>query len=209
MTPRLLLSCLWLALVPAWSAAAAEPAPPTPPPAEAGEELRPGDRLRFQIMEDAEAPVELVVGKDGQVDLPYLGAVAGAGKTIRLFAAEAKAALEQDYYVTATVRISLIDRPEKSSNRGRIFISGQVRRVGMVEIDKSEKNTAGKVILANGGLGDFADSRRIRIFRTNAAGAVETKVVDLREVLEKGRIDLDVPIYDGDLLVVDSKLVNW
>lgn len=205
MRPRRLLSCLLISLYSliVGSAAAA------PERTEVGDQLRPGDRLRFQIIEDFDAPVEIVVGKDGQIDLPYLGAVAGAGKTVANFTNEVKTALEHDYYVTATVRIFLIDRPEKSSDRGRIFISGQVRRVGMVEIDKSEKNTAGKVILANGGLGDFADSRRIRIFRTNIKGAVETKIVDLREVLEKGRIDLDVPIYDGDLLVVDSKLVNW
>jgi hypothetical protein len=67
----------------------------------------------------------------------------------------------------------------------------------------------GKVILTNGGLSDFADARKIKIYRTTAAGQVQSLVVDLHEVLEKGRIDLDVPIYDGDLVVVGSKLVNW
>lgn len=205
MRPRRFLSCVLISLFSLLVSSAVA----APEPTAVGNLLRPGDRLRFQIIEDSDAPVEIVVGKDGRIDLPYLGAVAGAGKTIASFTNEVKTALEHDFYVTATVRIFLIDRPEKSSDRGRIFVSGQVRRVGMVEIDKSEKNTAGKVILANGGLGDFADSRRIRIFRTNSTGAVETKIVDLREVLEKGRIDLDVPIYDGDLLVVDSKLVNW
>jgi protein involved in polysaccharide export with SLBB domain len=215
MAPRILASALFLACCYAGAAAPAQPGKegPAAPQAASAENpsdlLRPGDRLRFLIVEDGDPPVELVISKDGIVDMPYLGPTPSVGLTLPAFSNRLKQELERDYYVTATVRLSLLDRPDKSSNRGRIFITGQVRRVGMAEIDKSEKNTAGKVILANGGLGDFADARRIKIFRTNPAGAVETKIVDLREVLENGRIDLDVPIYDGDLVVVGSKMVNW
>ena len=97
----------------------------------------------------------------------------------------------------------------QSKNKINIFISGQVHHIGTVEIDKNEANTAGKVILANGGLSDFADTRKIKIFRTTASGEVKTQIVDLREVLEKGRLELDVPVFDGDLVVVGSKLINW
>lgn len=173
------------------------------------DQLRPGDRIRFQIIEDGDEPVDLVIGKDGAVDIPYIGVVTSTGQTVEALADQLKIRLEDRYYVRATVRISLVDRPERSSDRGRVFVTGEVRRVGMVEIDKSETNTAGRVILANGGLSEFADARRVKIFRKNTKGVVETKVLDLREVLEKGRIDLDVPIYDGDLVVVDSKLVSW
>jgi polysaccharide export outer membrane protein len=171
--------------------------------------LRPGDHLNFQILEDEGPPVELIVNTDGLVEVPYLGDIPAAGLTAEALSALVKVQLEKNFYNCATVRISLRDRPDKSSNRGRIFISGQVHRVGMVEIDKSEPNTVGKVILTNGGLSDFADARKIKIYRTTAAGQVQSLVVDLHEVLEKGRIDLDVPIYDGDLVVVGSKLVNW
>ena len=179
------------------------------PVAFANDLLRPGDRLRFQIVEDSDPPVEMVVSKDGVVDVPYLGSMNVNGMGMTEFGLKLKTGLEQDFYVQATVRLSLMERPERSTNRGRIYISGQVRRIGMVEIDKSENNTAGKIILANGGLSDFADAKKIKIFHTNTAGVVETKIVDLKEVLERGRIDLDVPVYDGDLLVVDSKIVNW
>lgn len=179
------------------------------PVAVASDLLRPGDRLRFQIVEDSDPPVEIVVSKDGVVDVPYLGSMNVNGMGMTEFGLKLKTGLEQDFYVQATVRLSLMERPERSTSRGRIYISGQVRRIGMVEIDKSENNTAGKIILANGGLSDFADAKKIKIFHTNTAGVVETKIVDLKEVLERGRIDLDVPVYDGDLLVVDSKIVNW
>ena len=110
----------------------------------------------------------------------------------------------------ATVRLLLIDRPEKSSSRGRVYLAGQMRKIGVVEIDLSERNTVGRVILASGGLSDFADAKRIRIVRKSAGGGdLETLTVDLEEVLKKGRIDRDVPLFDGDFVIADSKLVNW
>ena len=172
--------------------------------------LRPGDRLRFAVLEDADASTELVVNASGKIDLPLLGLWSVAGKAVDQVAQETKSALEAEYFVKATVRLLLVDRPDKSSSRGRVYLAGQMRKIGVVEIDLSERNTAGRVILANGGLSDFADARRIRIIRKMAGGEqLETITVDLEEVLKKGRIDRDIPLLDGDFVIADAKLVNW
>jgi len=171
--------------------------------------LQPGDRLTFQIVEDADPPIQLEVNSEGLINPPYLGEVSVKGLTERSLSALIKSKLDKDFYKSATVRIALIDRAVRPSSRGRIFISGQVRHIGLVEIDKNETNTVGKVILADGGLSDFADARKIKIFRTDSSGAVKSQIVDLHEVLDKGRLDLDVPLFDGDFVVVGSKLVNW
>ncbi len=174
------------------------------------DELRPGDRLRFQVAEADEPAVELVVNAAGLLDIPYLGPALVAGQSIRAVAAAIKRDLEKGYFVTATVRLLLTERPGKSSVRGRVYLSGQVRRIGAFEIDRAEANTVGKVILAAGGLTDFADTRKIKIVRVSPTnGEPTTLVVDLREVIEKGRIDKDVPVYDGDFVIVDARLVNW
>jgi protein involved in polysaccharide export with SLBB domain len=143
------------------------------------------------------------------INLPYLGEVSARGLTERSLSALIKSKLDKDFYKSATLRLALIDRAARTSNRGRIFLSGQVRHIGLVEIDKNENNTAGKVILEDGGLSDFADARKIKIFRTDPSGAVKSQIVDLHEVLDKGRLDLDVPLFDVDFVVVGSKLVNW
>lgn len=172
--------------------------------------LRPGDRLRFSVQEDPDATAEIVVNASGKGDFPLLGLWAVAGKTVDQIASETRAALEAEYLVRATVRLLLVDRPEKSSSRGRVYLAGQMRKIGVVEIDLSERNTAGRVILASGGLSDFADAKRIRIVRKIAGrDDLETLTVDLEEVLKKGRIDRDVPLADGDFVIADAKLVNW
>lgn len=173
-------------------------------------ELRVGDRLRFAVSEDPETGGDVVVNASGMIDLPLLGLRPAAGRTVEQVTAEVRAALEADYFVRATVRLSLIDRPDRAANRGRVFLAGQMKKIGVVEIDLTEKNTVGRVILANGGLGDFADARRIKIVRKSGpAGELETLTVDLEEVLKKGRIDRDVPLVDGDFILADAKLINW
>lgn len=172
-------------------------------------QVRPGDRLRFSVQEDPDFAVEVVVNASGKIDLPLIGLCSVAGKSVEEITAATKQALEADYFVKATVRLLLADRPERSSSRGRVYLAGQMRKVGVVEIDLSEKNTAGRVILANGGLADFADARRIKIIRKGAGAELETLTVDLEEVLKKGRIDKDVPLFDGDFVIADAKLINW
>jgi polysaccharide export outer membrane protein len=194
--------------------AAGEPRPAPPPAQPAGVTaevpLRPGDRLRFSVLEDPEAVADLVVNAGGRIDLPLLGLWTVAGKTVDQVTAETRQALEAEYLVRATVRLLLVERPDRSISRGRIFLAGQMRKVGVVEIDLTEPNTVGRVILANGGLADFADARRIKIIRRAAdGGQVQTLTVDLEEVLKKGRIDRDVPVLDGDFVIADAKLVNW
>lgn len=172
--------------------------------------LRPGDRLRFSVLEDPDAAAELVVNTAGKIDLPLLGLWQVAGKSVEEVTQETRVALEADYLVKASVRLLLVDRPERSMNRGRVFLAGQMRKVGVVDIDLSEKNTVGRVILANGGLADFADAKRIKIVRKSAqGGSLETLTVDLEEVLKKGRIDRDLPLLDGDFVIADAKLLNW
>ncbi len=201
--PRVLFACALLAWFTLTSPVAGAPAGTDLP-------LRPGDRLRFAVLEDADASAELVVNASGKIDLPLLGLWSVAGKAVDQVAQETKSALEAEYFVKATVRLLLVDRPDKSSSRGRVYLAGQMRKIGVVEIDLSERNTAGRVILANGGLSDFADARRIRIIRKAAGGEqLETITVDLEEVLKKGRIDRDIPLLDGDFVIADAKLVNW
>lgn len=209
---RLLLLVLLVRISPApvigQPAAVAEPAARAAGEA-AASAVRPGDRLRVAVLEDPDAGAEVVVNAAGKIDLPLIGLSTVAGKSVEEIARETKQALEAEYLVKATVRVLLSDRPERSISRGRVFLAGQMRKVGVVEIDLLEKNTVGRVILANGGLADFADAKRIKIIRKSAGGELETLIVDLEEVLKKGRIDKDVPLCDGDFVIADAKLINW
>ena len=159
-------------------------------------------------MEDGDAPVELAISNTGMIDIPYHGPMKAAGRLLPDLVASIRTELEKKFYLTATIRMEVLAFSQGAVNRGRVHLAGQVRRVGPIEIDLSEKPTLGQTILAAGGLADFADARNVRIVRREGT-ETRTIVVDLREVLNKGRIDKDVQLQDGDFVIVDERMVNW
>lgn len=205
--PSFICAPLWLAV--ALLASAAEPTTETATSA-ADNIITVGDRLRYQVIEDGDAPVELVVSNTGMIELPYYGPIAASGKGLPQLVTDITAALQKDLYLTATVRLTVLEYHTRAVNRGRIHLSGQVKKIGPVDIDMSERNTLGRTILAAGGLADFADERKVRVIRRDAAtGTFKTLTVDLEEVLTKGRIEKDLELRDGDFVIVDERMIKW
>lgn len=168
-----------------------------------------GDRIRYRVIEDDEPISEILVGNTGALEIPFYGPIQAVGKTPEALKAEIKEALEKELYVTATVVLNVIEYRLGTLNRGRVHLSGQVKSIGAVEIDLDRKNMLGRVLLTAGGLTDFADKKNVRIIRQNAEGENITITVDLREVLDKGNLESDVELKDGDFVIVNEKLINW
>lgn len=172
--------------------------------------LRPGDKVAFQIVEDREMPRSLVVADSGELDVPYVGRVAVVDKTCKQLAGELKALLEKEYYYQATVIIAL-DAANKYL--GRIYVWGQVRNQGPVDLAMNENLTAGKAILRAGGFGDFANKKKVKIVRGGTAGAdargKQSFELNMVEILEQGKTEKDVLLQPDDFIIVPSRLINF
>ena len=175
--------------------------------------LRVGDMISFRVLEDRiwnpqNTPQSLVVTDSGEMDVPYIGRVRAVGKTSKELAAEIKTALEKDYYQKATVVLSL---NIASPIFGRVYIWGQVRNQGPLDMAVNENLTAGKAILRAGGFADFANKRKVKLVRsaTDANGKSQTFELDMQQILENGKVDQDVVLKPNDLIIVPSRLVNF
>jgi len=175
--------------------------------------LRAGDKVSFQILEDRlfdekDVPRSLTVADSGELDLPYIGRVAAADKTCKELADEIKTRLEKDYYYRATVVLAL-DVANKVL--GRVYVWGQVRNQGPVELAVNENITAGKAILRAGGFGDFANKKKVRVVRggTTEADAKQTFELNMVEILEGGKPEKDVTLQPDDFILVPSRLINF
>ena len=170
--------------------------------------LRVGDRVTFQILEDRDLPKSLTVTDSGELDVPYLGRVAVLDKTCKQLAAQCQAELMKEYYYQASVIIGL-----DTANRilGRVYVLGQVRNQGPLEIVANEKLTAGKAIVRAGGLGDFASKKKVKLVRGGTAGGTPGQTFELNmvEILEQGKTEKDVNLEPDDLIIVPSRLINF
>ncbi len=172
--------------------------------------LRAGDRVAFQILEDRDVPKSLVVADSGELDFPYVGRIAATDKSCKQLAGELKAQFEKEYYYRATVVIAL-DAANKYL--GRIYVWGQVRTQGPLDLAVNENLTAGKAILRAGGFGDFANRKKVKIVRGASAGGdgAEKQSFELNmvDILENGKTEKDIVLKPDDFIIVPSRLINF
>lgn len=166
-----------------------------------------GDRLSYRVVEERREPIPLFVTDSGEIEVPYIGRVTVAGKTCRQAALAIKPLLEREYFFKATVIIGLDTLSTRS--RGKVYLMGQVKTQGSMEIPADETLTVSKVILRAGGLADFANRRKIKLVRKKGPTQTETILVDLVEVLDKGHVDKDPVIEADDLIIVPERLINF
>lgn len=167
-----------------------------------------GDVVNFRVVEDRDPAVSLQVTDSGDLEVPYIGRVHAEGKSPRTVAFEIKSLLERDYYHHATVIIGLDTEGQRSP--GRIYVTGAVKGgAGPQEIPPNEVFTVSKAILRAGGFADFANQRKVKLTRSKPDGTTETMTVDVKEIIEKGRLDLDVEVKPNDYILVTERLINF
>lgn len=173
--------------------------------------LGPGDQLSFRVIEDEDPSRTLTVTSSGEMEVPYLGRMNALNKSCKAVAYEIKGALEKEYYFQASVIVGLdVIAPRELISRGRFYLMGQVRSQGPQEIPTGENFTVSKAVLRAGGFGEYANKRKVKLIRkTGLAGETVTKVVDLVEVLEKGKTSGDLSVEPDDLIIVPEKWVNF
>jgi protein involved in polysaccharide export with SLBB domain len=167
-----------------------------------------GDRLSFHLLEDDEDPKPLIVTDSGDLEVPYIGRYPAVNKTCKQLARELKTELEKEYYYQATVIVA-VDVMTKS--RGKVYLDGPVRAPGPQDIPSDEVLTLSKAILRAGGFGDFADTHNVKVTRKAGAGAGEdrTFVVDVADILKKGKTESDLPLEPGDLIYVPERGIRF
>jgi protein involved in polysaccharide export with SLBB domain len=170
--------------------------------------LRAGDRISLQILEDREAPRSLLVADSGELDVPYVGRIIASEKTCKQLGDELKEQLEKEFYYRATVVIAL-DAANKFF--GRIYVWGQVRNQGPIDLAVNENLTVAKAVLRAGGFADFANKKKVKLIRNSAANALGKQVfeVNLSEILEGGFTERDIALRPDDLIIVPSRLINF
>jgi len=121
----------------------------------------------------SEASVNLLaypVQPDGTVDMPYVGSIPVAGKTL----AEAKDTIEEilvDYVKDAAITIRLVNN--------YVSILGEVNRPGLYPIYKDQLNIFQALSMA-GDLVDFGNRYKLRIVRQRIDGS-EVREFDLTD----------------------------
>ena len=88
--------------------------------------------------------------------------------------------------------------------RAQVYLLGEVNRPGAVSLS-GPGATVARLILDQGGATQFANLGKVQIQRTAPDGSKKTLVVDVGRILKEGSFEEDVPLQEGDVVIVPEK----
>jgi polysaccharide export outer membrane protein len=157
--------------------------------------IGPGDILSVIVWRNPDLSMSVPVRPDGNISLPLVEDLPAARKDPSAVAREVERALSK--YIrdpVVTIVVTQFGGP----------YSEQIRVIGQATKPQAlpyrEKMTLLDVMIAVGGITDFADGNRSNILRTSEDNKLYS--VRLDDLLRDGDISANVPVKPGDVLII-------
>jgi len=155
----------------------------------------PGDVLNINVWRNPELSATVPVRPDGKVSAPLVDELVAQGKTSQEIARDVEKALGKfvrDPVVTVIVTNFVGPYSEQ------IRVVGEAAKPQFLSY--RQKMTVMDVMIAVGGLTDFADGNKATIVR--AAEGNKRYSVRLRDLIKRGDISANVEMLPGDVLII-------
>lgn len=158
-----------------------------------------GDKLNVRVFQVEDLSFdELVVDTSGNVQLPLIGAVRGAGRTAGEMSIEIAARLSAQYLRNPQVTVTVTEAASQ-----KITVDGAVTKPGVYEM-RGSTSLLQAVAMAEGPT-RVADLSKVAVFRT-IDGRRAVALFDL-EAIRQGRAS-DPEVLGDDVIVVDASRLN-
>lgn len=182
-----------------------------PAAAQSGYQIRAGDTLRIEVLEDSALNREVLVLPDGSISFPLVGTVAAKGRTVTQLRQALSSGLASNFAVAPNVFVSVNSLAERRPVRtGRAaptidaYVMGEIGQPGKIEI--APGTTILQLLAQAGGLTKFAAGKRIELRRTDPeTGAVTTYLFSFTGRGNGSRIPGNTPLLQGDVIVVPER----
>ena len=172
--------------------------------------LRPGLLIRVSVLVSGKREIDAEVKRvteHGQLDLPLIGNVDVAGKTLRQLN-DILQVQYRDYFVNPQVVTEFVvdESPDSISPWGSVVVLGRVRAPGRVNIPPTQDLTVSGAIQQAGGLDTSAKISAIRVTRRKPDGGTERVTIDFSSVGTQGYVENDLTLQPGDVIFVPERI---
>ena len=157
--------------------------------------LAAGDEFDLRFLLNPELnDTKLVVGPDGRVTVPLLGAVTAAGLTVPEF----RSKLESGY--ASKLRVADLDVVLRNYASSRIFVGGEVKTPGVLPLQGPTDALQG--VLMAGGFLPSARSDEVVLIRRRADRVPMLRTLNLRRYAGSVTSADDLPLQPADVIFV-------
>ncbi|MBL4812259.1 MAG: polysaccharide biosynthesis/export family protein [Rhodobacteraceae bacterium] len=174
--------------------------------------IRAGDILRIEVIEDSTLNRSVLVAPDGRISVPLAGTIVAAGRPISVVQAELSAQLAENFASPPSVFVA-VERLAERVARGpstpvvvptiEVYILGEVGNPGKLTL--SPGTTVFQLFAQMGGFTNFAATRRIQLRRTAADGTETVYPLNYDAMLTGVSPNGTAGIVDGDVIIVPQR----
>ena len=158
--------------------------------------IGPGDSLQIFVWDHEDLSTNVAVRPDGKISTPLVEDLQAAGRTPTQLARDIEGVLEE--YVRSPV-VTVIMQGFVGEGAQQIRVVGQA--VSPMALQYKQGMTVLDVIIAVGGLSEFAAGNKAKVVRETADGEVEIRV-KLSDLLNDGDIRQNIEMMPGDVLII-------
>lgn len=172
-----------------------------------GYQVRPGDTLRIEVLEDSSLNRTVLVAPDGRISVPQAGTLGVRGLDVEAIQNNLTQRLASNFASTPNVFVSIERLVEPRASTARtpapdpvisIYVMGEVGKPGRVDV-KPGTNVL-QMFAIMGGFTKFAATKRIQLRSENSA------VRQLNyDNIEAGGQGGQTVLRDGDVIVVPQR----
>lgn len=179
--------------------------------AQSGYQIRSGDVLSVEVLQDPSLNREVLVLPDGSISFPFAGNLPASGRTTGQIQDLISQGISDNFAVEPNVFVTvrqLNPTPVSSgtfvSSTIDVYFLGEVNAPGVASVPRG--STLVQALALGGGFTNFAAQRRIQLRRTNAhTGETSLVTLDYRALSDGGVLSNDPVLADGDVILVPER----
>jgi len=180
--------------------------------AQSSYQIRPGDTLAVEVLEDPSLNRSLLVLPDGSISFPYVGSVQAGGHTSGAVAASISKGIASNFATTPNVLVTVKSvggggggGGKSSGSRGiNVFMMGQIAKPGERQFPRG--TTLLQALSSTGGFTKFAATKRIVLRRTDPkTGKQVVYHLNYQAIADGAAGSNDAVLADGDVIIVPER----
>lgn len=175
--------------------------------AQSGYQVRSGDTLSVEVLEDPSLNRSVLVLPDGTVSFPFAGSVRAAGRSASQISDSITAGIASNFAtepnVFVTVQTLRAARPSAGPAQIDVFMIGEIATPGERQLDRG--TTLIQALATTGGFTSFAATKRILLRRTEKNGTQKVMRINYKAIADGRAVGQDIRLRDGDVIIVPER----
>ncbi len=158
------------------------------------------DKVQVDVWKHPDLSISVPVRPDGMISVPLIGEVLAGGRSPKEVANEIRTRLSE-FIKQPNVAVILIEL-RSHEYLSRVRVTGSVR--SPMSITYRQGMTILDVVLAAGGLNDFASANGTKLFR-RIDGKLQAIDIDLDDIFKNGDMTTNYAMEPGDIISVPER----